>query len=169
MYWHPRFDGYGFVAVRFFLALFLCLFAFSAFAQHELPRYASTKSDEVNVRTGPGLRYPIRTVLIQKNLPLEVTAEFEQWRKIRDSENAEGWVHQSVLSRQRFVMIKEKIAILYRKPEVESRKIARLAKNVSAELLECNPGWCRVKVEGAKGWVEKKSLWGVGSSEIIED
>lgn len=128
-----------------------------------LPRYISLASNKVFMRSGPGLRYPIRWVYTKKGLPIEVTQEFDTWRKIRDIDGDEGWVHQSLLSGKRTAVVQgeEKRVTLYRKPDVESRKVAQLEKEVVISLEECQINWCKTEIQGFNGWIEKKLLWGV--------
>src|SRR5437660_12925684 len=78
-----------------------------------LPRFASLRSDEVNVRTGPGTRYPVDWVFKRKGMPVEIVAEYENWRKIRDWQGASGWVHQSLLTGKRGFIIAAKPASLH--------------------------------------------------------
>ena len=72
-----------------------------------LPRFVSLRASEVNMRTGPGTRYPIAWVYKQRNLPVEIVDEFDTWRRIRDWEGSEGWVHQSMLHGRRSIMVVE--------------------------------------------------------------
>jgi len=127
----------------------------------ELPRFVSLRSDEVNVRTGPGLRYPIEWVFQRADLPVEVISEFEAWRKIRDHEGNEGWVHRALLSAQRNVIIEGDIRLMRRKANDESRPVARLEPGVIARLDGCEDGWCEIAVAGYNGWIEADLLWGV--------
>jgi SH3-like domain-containing protein len=115
------------------------------------------------MRAGPGLRFPVRWVYTQKGLPIEVTQEFDTWRKIRDADGDEGWVHQSLLSGKRTAIIQgeQKSVPLYRKPDVEARKVAMLEKGVIVPLESCQINWCEVEIQGFDGWIEKKLLWGV--------
>src|SRR4051812_46096299 len=88
-----------------------------AAAGGNLPRYLSLRSDEVNLRTGPGVRYPVDWVLQRRHMPVEVLAEFENWRKIRDWQGTEGWVHQSMLSGRRYAMVMGDVRSITRQPE----------------------------------------------------
>ncbi|MGQ0675487.1 MAG: SH3 domain-containing protein, partial [Rhodospirillales bacterium] len=84
----------------------------------KLPRFASLRSGEVNVRAGPGPRYPVEWVLTRRNMPVEVVAEYDTWRQVRDGENTLGWVHQAMLSAQRYVLIvAEEVQPLLRRPD----------------------------------------------------
>src|SRR5262247_958941 len=95
-----------------------------------IPRFASLRSDEVNVRTGPGTRYPIDWVFKRKSMPVEIVAEYENWRKIRDWQGAGGWVHQSLLTGKRAVTVIAKEAILFKTPATNATEVARLQTEV---------------------------------------
>ena len=155
------------------LVIIFLLFVFvgsgeNAVAQElPLPRFVSLKSAEANVRKGPGLNYPIKWVLVRKNMPVEVIAEFEQWRRIRDIDGEEGWVHRAMLNGSRSVTIQGNAHTLYKNPGEDSQPIALIESGVSAELIECEEEWCRVEINGYRGWVSRKSLWGIYPDEII--
>ena len=133
-----------------------------------VPRFASLRSDEVNVRSGPGTRYPVEWVFQKKNMPVEVIAEFDTWRKIRDWQGTVGWVHQSMLVGKRSVVIAAKQASLLRTPESDSAPVARVEASVQGELLSCKGNWCRVRIDDYKGWLARKDLWGAYADEKIE-
>lgn len=131
----------------------------------KLPRFATLRSAEVNVRTGPGVRYPVDWVLMRKNMPVEVTAEFETWRKIRDWQGTEGWVHQSNLNPRRGVIVIGEVRPIRRSAEVNAAALARAEPGTIGSLLECKPGWCRVEIGGHRGWVRADEIWGVGPND----
>jgi SH3-like domain-containing protein len=131
-----------------------------------LPRFATLKSDEVNVRAGPGGRYPIDWVFKRKGMPVEIVAEFENWRKIRDWQGASGWVYQGLLTGKRSFVI-PKMASLHKTPAVSAEVIAKLEPEVMGEIRSCVGDWCRVKVSGVSGWLERSEIWGVYKSEPI--
>ncbi len=133
-----------------------------------VPRYVSLRSDEVNLRTGPGVRYPVDWVIRRKNLPVEVLAEFEHWRKIRDWEGTEGWVHQSMLSSRRYVLVMGEMRTLRRQPEPSAPPVARAEPGALAQLLECEGRWCRLDAGGFKGWLQRGELWGVYANETVK-
>jgi len=156
-----------------FLLFLPCFFADIAFANDggsglPVPRFATLKSDEVNVRTGPGTRYPIAWVYHRSGLPVEITEEFGYWRKIRDIEGAGGWVYKSMLDGRRSVMIKGKSSqMVLEDPDSESARIAKVEPTVIGKLLECKKDWCRVKIEDRKGWIKKSHLWGIYADETV--
>ena len=132
-----------------------------------IPRFASLRSDEVNVRTGPGARYPVDWVFKRKSMPVEIVAEYENWRKIRDWQGASGWVHQSLLTGKRGFIIPAKPANLLKTPATSAEVVAKLEPEVTGEIRSCAGDWCRVKVAGVSGWIERTGMWGVYKSEPI--
>lgn len=132
-----------------------------------IPRFASLKSNEVNVRTGPGTRYPVDWVFKRKGMPVEIVAEHENWRKIRDWQGASGWVYQGLLTGKRSFIIASKAASLHKTPAPAAEIVAKLEAEVMGEIRSCSGDWCRVKVSGISGWVERTAIWGVYRSEPI--
>ncbi len=131
-------------------------------------RFASLRADEVNVRAGPGVRYPVKWVFVRKQLPVAVTAEFESWRKIRDSEDAEGWVHRAMLSAKRSIVVVEKAKTLRRRASDTAPAVAQLAPGIVAKIESCNGQWCEVEVGAYSGWVRQAGFWGLRAKEVIE-
>jgi SH3-like domain-containing protein len=136
-------------------------------AADKVPRFASLKTDEANLRTGPGERYPIDWVLTKKGLPVEIVSEFDVWRKVHDSEGSEGWVHQRLLAGSRTVLIVGNIRVLHAEPEASSPAVARAEPGVIARLLECRNVWCRVEAQDLKGWLRRSEVWGVYPDEVV--
>lgn len=156
-----------------FALLFIALFALPALAANTsglpIPRFVSLKPSEVNVRTGPGTRYPIQWVYRREGMPVEIIEEFDLWRKIRDVEGTAGWVHKTMLDGKRSVIIKSKDARTLRStPAANARPVLKAEPMVTARLVECEKDWCRLQVSGRKGWLEKKYLWGIYADEIID-
>ena len=137
-----------------------------------LPRYVSLKSDHVNVRAGPTKDNDVAWVYTRSGLPVEITAEFENWRRVRDSEGAEGWVYHSLLSGRRTAVItmksKDELAPLYDRPDATSAVAARLQAGVVAQVKKCTAGWCRVAGSEFDGWIEQQRLWGVYADEKVQ-
>lgn len=131
-----------------------------------LPRYVSLKAAEGNARRGPSLTHRIDWVFTHKDMPLEVTAEFGHWRKVRDRDGAGGWVHFSLLSGVRTVIVDEDMLALHIKPDPQTPVNARLELGVVARLGKCGPDWCRLNADGYKGWAPKSALWGVAPDEL---
>lgn len=144
------------------------LFSIEAFAhsssatQLPLPRFASLKSDEVNLRTGPGSQYPVVWTLVRAALPIKIVAEFGNWREIRDWEDSAGWVHQSLLTGKRTVIVVQSGFVLKESPSEKAPGLAYLEKGLVGTLLQTQGAWCQIKIEGApKGWFKSTALWGV--------
>lgn len=131
-------------------------------------RFASLRAAEVNVRAGPGVRYPVKWVFVRKRLPVAITAEFESWRKIRDSEGAEGWVHRAMLSAKRSIVVIEKAKTLRRSASDTAPAVAQMAPGIVAKIDNCNGHWCEVEVGAYSGWVRQDGLWGLRAKEVIE-
>lgn len=138
-----------------------------------LPRFVSLKSDRVNVRVGPSQNHAIAWVFKRQGLPIEIIAEFENWRQIRDSDGAEGWVSQSLLSGRRTVLVAPwsenpaETIPLRRNASSAANLVARLEQNVLANLLECTNRWCRIGVQDMEGWLPQDLLWGVNPNETL--
>jgi SH3-like domain-containing protein len=137
-----------------------------------VPRYVSLKSDHVNVRAGPTKDNDVAWVYTRSGLPVEITQEFENWRRVRDSEGAEGWVYHSLLSGRRTAVItmknKDDLASLYEQADAASAVSARLQAGVVAQVRHCASGWCHVTGNGFDGWIEQQRLWGVYADEKVE-
>lgn len=135
----------------------------------KVPRFVSLHSDKVNLRTGPGRRYPIEWVLTRKDMPVEVTAQFEQWRRIRARDGTAGWVQQQMVAGKRFVVVEKGGARpVYRQPDPNSGVVARAEPGVIARLAECRGPWCRVETPDASGWMRRADLWGVYPDETVQ-
>ncbi|VTZ52664.1 conserved exported hypothetical protein [Methylocella tundrae] len=137
-----------------------------------VPRYVSLKSDRVNLHEGPSKDHRTIWVFLRAGLPVEITAEFEIWRKVRDSEGTEGWVLHSLLSGRRTALVtpwkKGVDSTLYDKPSTQSATAAILQPNVIANVRSCDGAWCRVWGDGFKGYIQQSNLWGVYPNEKIE-
>jgi SH3-like domain-containing protein len=133
-----------------------------------LPRFASLKSDETNVRTGPGLRYPIKWVLVRKNMPVEIVAEYDQWRKIKDIQGDDGWVHMAVLSGKRTAIVQINNSSITKEKSENSRKEAILENGVLINVKKCLKELCQVEVMEIEGYTQKLNLWGVYPNEVFE-
>ncbi len=136
--------------------------------QADLIRYASLRANEVNVRAGPGVRYPVKWVFVRKRLPVAITAEFESWRKIRDSEGSVGWVHRAMLSAKRSIVVTGKTRTLRRRASDTAPAVAQLTSGMVAQIDNCNGKWCEVSVGAYSGWLPQAGLWGLRVKEVIE-
>jgi SH3-like domain-containing protein len=149
-------------------ALALAAASLAVGAEEKTPRFASLRADLVNLRTGPGERYPIEWVYQRKGLPVEVTAEYDVWRKVRDSDGTEGWVHQRMLAAARNVVVKGALRTLRADPGPDAAAVARAEPGVIAHLLECRGAWCRLEAQGVKGWLQRADVWGVLPNETVQ-
>ena len=132
-----------------------------------LPRFVSLRSGEVNLRTGPGVRYPIDWVYQRPGLPVEVIDEFDTWRRIRDWQGAVGWVHQSMLRGRRMVMVIGERRLLRQDPDGQSPGVAYLEPGVLGELKGCEALWCEVTSGGYEGWLHSEEFYGLYPSELL--
>jgi len=136
-------------------------------ASSDVPRFVSLSSDKVNVRVGPGKRYPISWVYVRSGWPVEVIAEYERWRQIRDVEGATGWIHTNLLSNRRTILITNKQRPVYEEADGDSPVILLVDPGVQGKLLECNGFWCEVEIAGNKGWLKAAHFYGVFENEKI--
>ena len=132
-----------------------------------LPRYASLRSSKVNLRAGPGIRYPVEWVYMRRGLPLMIVAEFDAWRKVRDWRGTVGWVHRSMLTGKRTVITTASEVVLRRKPSPDAPAVARTRAGVIARVLTCEGHWCRIQAGGIRGWGPRSALWGTLPNEKI--
>jgi SH3-like domain-containing protein len=137
-----------------------------------IPRFVSLKSDRVNARSGPNKDQEVRWVYTHVGMPVEITAEFENWRRIRDWEGAEGWVYHSLLSGKRTATvvpkIKDELVPLYDNADIESAVSARLQPGVLGALKSCNGTWCQFSGKGFDGFIRQERLWGAYPNEKVE-
>ena len=138
-----------------------------------LPRFVSLKADKVNLRAGPTRDHDVTWVFTRAGLPVEITAESENWRRIRDSEGTEGWVYHSLLSSRRTVLVspwskKDETFPLYQSGDSNSRVAAQLQPGVLGSVKSCDKKWCRIFGERFDGYIEQERLWGVYPNEGIE-
>lgn len=143
-------------------------FAPAGAGERPVPRFVSLKADQVNVRVGPGKRYPLKWTFVVAGVPVEVIAEWDNWRKIRDWEGEEGWVHTAMLSSKRTVIVTGKKRILFRRADNTSPPVVRLQPGIIAEIEDCIEGWCRIEVRNYRGWLKRGGFWGVYPDELID-
>jgi SH3-like domain-containing protein len=168
--------GWGRVAVAAHLALALAAGAARAGGDTTsalpMPRFVSLKADRVNVRGGPDKDHDVSYIYTRVGWPVEITAAFEDWRRIRDSDGTEGWVYHSLLSGKRTAAVQLKtktdLASLYAKADAQSTVTARLQVGVLAAIKRCTGTWCEISGDGFDGWIEQNELWGVYPAEKIE-
>lgn len=131
-----------------------------------IPRFVTLKGSEGNARRGPGLTHRIDWVFTREGMPLKVTAEYEHWRRVEDVDGAGGWIHYSLLSGVRSVLVTQDMAEAFDDPSEGADPVYQSERGVIGKLLQCLPSWCRVQIEGEKGWMRKAALWGVDPNEV---
>ena len=132
----------------------------------EIPRFVSLKSNEINLRVGPSINYPINIKYVKKNLPIEIIDEFKLWREIKDYEGNTGWIKKGLLKGNRYVLtgIKKKDAKIFNRPN--GKKIGIIEKNNILKLETCLEDWCYISLQNIKGWLSKNDIWGVYKKEM---
>jgi SH3-like domain-containing protein len=137
-----------------------------------VPRFVSLKSDRVNVRSGPNKDQDVRWVYTRAGMPVEITAEFENWRRIRDWEGSEGWVYHSLLSGKRTAVVvptlKDDLVPLYESADVASAVVARLQSGVLGQIKSCTGTWCEFAGKNFEGWIRQDRLWGAYPNEKVD-
>ncbi len=137
-----------------------------------VPRFVSLKADRINVRSGPNKDHEVRWVYTRAGMPVEVTAEFENWRRIRDWEGAEGWVYHSMLSGKRTAVvvpkINDRLVPLYEHPDIEAAEVARLQAGVVGSLKSCDGTWCQFAGKNFDGYIRQERLWGAYPNEKVD-
>jgi SH3-like domain-containing protein len=131
----------------------------------KVPRFVSLKSNKINIRKGPGSKYPIIYTIEAKDEPVEIVAEYQNWRKIKDIEGEEGWVLSNMLSGKRHVVVIKNNIFLYKNDSNKSQKVAIVEKNVRCKLHSCQNSLCNVTCGSYKGYIERVNLFGVYKNE----
>jgi SH3-like domain-containing protein len=139
----------------------------AANAGEAAPHFASLHADKVNLRAGPGDRYPIEWVYVRKDWPVEVVGQFDHWRRVRDWQGTEGWVHEKMIASRREVIVTGEVRAIRQAPDLSAALVARAEPGVVAQLLECRPGWCRVETGDVTGWIARADIWGVYPTETV--
>ncbi|NPD68526.1 hypothetical protein HN018_02045 [Lichenicola cladoniae] len=155
-----------------------------------LPRFASLRADDVNLRGGPGTRYPIQWIYKRRDLPVKIEREFDVWRLVEDSDGVKGWVHQATLVGSRsFVVVAATMArpasetvtasteisadvrnqVLRSEPKPDGAVVAILKPGVIGRIRTCPAGsdWCRVSLKAYSGWLLRSAFWGLLPGETI--
>ncbi|WP_306226586.1 SH3 domain-containing protein [Bosea beijingensis] len=139
-----------------------------------VPRYVSLKTDRVNLREGPSKEHRTRWVYQRAGLPMEVTAEFEIWRRVRDADGTEGWVLNSLLSGRRTALVtpwskkKDETIPMRNAAKEEAVVVAKLQPGVVASVSSCVDAWCRISVADIRGFIRQERLWGVYPNEKVD-
>lgn len=122
------------------------------------------------MRTGPGTQFPIKWVYQRAGLPLMIVDEFDHWRKVRDWQGVEGWMHSSMLANRRTVIIVGGVQAMRKEAGGSGPIVARIESPVIAKLLLCSAqgAWCQIEIDDHKGWIKRSELWGLGDGEAVE-
>jgi SH3-like domain-containing protein len=134
-----------------------------------LPRFAATRSDEINLRNGPGMRYQVEWVLTRKDMPVEIIRENDVWRRVRDADGTEGWVQTGTLSGRRVFVVIRQAATLRRRAADDAEVVARLAVGVMGRIRACaqDATWCEVQAGSHRGFLPRSAFWGTYRNEPI--
>jgi SH3-like domain-containing protein len=137
-----------------------------------LPRFVSLKADKVNMHIGPSKSHEVKWLYQRAGLPVEITAEFENWRKIRDADGTEGWIYHSLLSGRRTGLVisktKDALIAIHDDPDKEAAVTAHLEPGVHGTVKRCKDGWCQIAGRGFEGWIPQVHLWGVYPNEKVD-
>lgn len=141
---------------------------------YKVPRFVSLKSDRVNVRGGPSTDHKVKWIFRRAGLPVEVIQEFENWRRVRDSEGEEGWVFHSLLSGRRTALVSPwqkagTLLSLREEPQGDAPEVVKAQVSVLVDVVQCNDNWCQVQAQGRQGWLRANMLWGIYPDEVIAE
>lgn len=131
-----------------------------------VPRFVSLNAAEANVRRGPSLSHRIDWVFKRRNMPLQLVAEYDQWRRVIDRDGQGGWIHYSLLSGARMALVELDQTPLRARPDPAAAVTALLETGVIGRLGACDPDWCNLSAGGFRGWVPKSTIWGVTPEEL---
>ena len=142
------------------ILFFLLITSFITTYAKENDKFLSLKKNEVNLRQGPSFDYPIKLIYKKKYLPVIILDKSGPWRKIKDFENNSGWIHTVLLSKKKSAINIKNDSILFKKPTIYSKPIARLEMGRLVLIKKCNLEWCKITSGNFTGWMKKKFLWG---------
>jgi SH3-like domain-containing protein len=134
-----------------------------------LPRFASFKSNQVNLRTGPGEERPKIWVYQRAGMPVEIFDEWDTWRRIRDYQGVTGWVSVNLLTSKRTAVVLETRRTLHDSPNETAPAVAELDPGVIGKIEECQGDWCKLDVKGYEGWLKRTQIWGVAPNENFKE
>lgn len=134
-----------------------------------LPRFVSMRGESANARRGPSLDQRVDWEFRHRGMPLEITGEYGNWRRVRDVEGKGGWVHHALLSGTRTALVlgPERVALRER-PEETARVVAIAEPGVIGRVDSCAGAWCEIIADGREGWLPRAVIWGVGPREAID-
>ena len=135
----------------------------------KVPRWVSLRTDEVNLRTGPGMQYPIDWQYHRRDLPVRVLREYEVWRLIETQDGSKGWVHSATLSGRRGFLVVDPEKVLRASADDVAAPVARLEPGVVGRIRDCEAGktWCEVQVGDYRGFLKRADVWGVDADEVV--
>ena len=145
--------------ILLFLFFLILLFPLKSLADENID-FLSLKKNEVNLRQGPSLEYPIKLIYKKKYLPVVILDKSGAFRKIKDFENNTGWIHIALLSKKKSAINIKNNSILFKKPTIYSKPIAKLESGRLVLIKKCNLKWCKISSGNFKGWIKKSYLWG---------
>ncbi|AKH41694.1 SH3-like domain-containing protein [Altererythrobacter atlanticus] len=149
------------IALFFFLMLGIAMPA--AAQDREVPYWATVRAEEVNMRVGPSINYPIDWVYRRKGLPVKVVRLYQGWRLVQDPDGTQGWIVARLLSPQRgAIVIGDGLAEMRGSPETGAQLLWNVEPGVVGTLGDCRDGWCEFRVKAQEGWVREDRLWGAG-------
>ena len=144
----------------FLFSFFFILIFFPKSFANESINFLSLKKNEVNLRQGPSFEYPIKLVYNKKYLPVIILDKSGPWRKIKDFENNTGWIHTVLLSKKKSAINTKNNSVLYKKPTIYSKPIAKLESGRLVLIKKCKEKWCKITTGDFSGWIKKNYLWG---------
>ncbi len=133
-----------------------------------LPRFVSLRTDEANVRTGPGMQYPKKWVFVKRDIPLEIISEYGDWRKVRDIQSDDGWVHKAMLSGKRTAIVRKNSTKIYGAADPSSKVKSVLENGVIVNIETCTDKFCEAEVSDISGYLIRGNVWGVYSNEVFK-
>lgn len=134
-----------------------------------LPRYVSLRGSEANARRGPSMNQRVDWTFMRRGMPLQITAEYGNWRRVQDVDGAGGWVHYMLLSGVRTALVQGTDPLPLRAKASEQAQVRAFAEpGVVAKLAHCKGTWCELEAGGVAGWAPRIALWGVGPDEEID-
>ena len=142
------------------ILFFFIIFFISKLSASETINFLSLKNDEVNLRKGPSFEYPIKFTYKKKYLPIVIIDKSESWRQFKDFEKNSGWIHISQLSKKKSGINTENNSVMYKKPTIYSKPIAKLEIGRLVLIKKCNLKWCKITSNNFGGWIKKNYLWG---------